>query len=106
MFLLPIFSNTNYSYLEIILVCIMNLLSELAPGHLAFVAEVKTLSSPDPIATRLRDLGFVVGEPVKLVAYGPFGGDPMLIQIGFTRFALRRSEAARVVVTEKEPSHV
>jgi ferrous iron transport protein A len=26
------------------------------------------------------------------------GGDPLLIQIGFTRFALRRAEAARVSV--------
>jgi ferrous iron transport protein A len=26
------------------------------------------------------------------------GGDPVLIQIGYTRFALRRAEAARVSV--------
>ena len=53
----------------------------------------------DPIAQRLRDLGFVQGEPVRVVAAGPLGGDPLLIQIGSTRFALRRSEAARVHVS-------
>jgi len=52
----------------------------------------------DQIARRLRELGFVGGERVEVVATGPFGGDPLLVQVGFTRFALRRSEAARVRV--------
>ena len=45
---------------------------------------------------RLRELGFVAGEEVQVVAGGPFGADPLLVQVGFTRFALRRVEAARV----------
>ena len=52
----------------------------------------------DPIARRLRELGFVAGEPVRIVAQGPVGAEPLLVQVGFTRFALRRSEAARVQV--------
>jgi ferrous iron transport protein A len=63
---------------------------------------VQTVTDAHPadlIAQRLRDLGFVAGEPVKLVARGPVGGDPVLIQIGSTRFALRRTEAERVEVT-------
>lgn len=71
-------------------------LSELLPGNTAVVREVEDVGSADPIARRLRDLGFVAGEPVKLVTQGPVGADPLLVQIGFTRFALRRSEAARV----------
>jgi len=73
-------------------------LSELPRGIRATVVKVSDLANPDPIAARLRDLGFVAGEPVSLVAQGPFGADPILIQVGFTRFALRRSEAARVEV--------
>ncbi len=73
-------------------------LSDIQPGSRATVVLVKDHASPDPIANRLRDLGFVTGEPVSLVALGPFGADPLLVQIGFTRFALRRSEAARVEV--------
>ena len=59
---------------------------------------VENTSPADPIAARLRDLGFVAGEPVRIVACGPIGADPLLVQIGFTRFALRRAEAARVMV--------
>jgi ferrous iron transport protein A len=53
----------------------------------------------DAIARRLRELGFVDGETVEIVAKGPLGGEPLLALIGFTRFALRRSEAARVHVS-------
>jgi ferrous iron transport protein A len=35
---------------------------------------------------------------VRLVARGPVGGEPLLVQVGFTRFALRISEARRVVI--------
>ena len=41
---------------------------------------------------------FVPGETVSLVATGPVGADPLLIQVGYTRFALRRGEADRVKV--------
>ncbi|MEO5560462.1 MAG: FeoA family protein [Dokdonella sp.] len=71
-------------------------LSELKKGASAVVSEVEEAHAADPIARRLRELGFVNGEPVRVVACGPVGGDPVLVQIGFTRFALRRSEAARV----------
>ncbi len=72
------------------------LLSELAKGDSAVVLEVDDNGPDDAIAQRLRDLGFVAGEPVRLVARGPLGADPLLVQIGYTRFALRRAEAARV----------
>lgn len=52
----------------------------------------------DVIARRLRELGFVPGELVRVLAEGPLGGDPVLVQVGFTRFALRRAEAERVRV--------
>jgi ferrous iron transport protein A len=75
------------------------LLLELAMGTSATVIEVKDSVTDDRIAQRLRDLGFVAGEPVRLVARGPLGADPLLVQIGYTRFALRRAEAARVTIT-------
>jgi ferrous iron transport protein A len=52
----------------------------------------------DPIATRMRELGFIRGEIVSIIALGPFGGNPLMVKIGFTRFALRRSEAHRIRV--------
>ncbi|AXI01667.1 FeoA family protein [Aquirhabdus parva] len=63
-------------------------------------ATTVTNAPMDMIAHRLKELGFVPGERVRLITTAPFGGDPLLVQIGFTRFALRRSEAARVLVEE------
>ena len=74
-------------------------LSQLPKGTAAWVVGVETVDAADPIARRLRDLGFVRGEPVRILATGPFGGDPLLVHVVDTRFALRRSEAARVTVT-------
>ncbi len=74
-------------------------LSDLPYKTPATVVEVEDAADSDPIARRLRDLGFVHGEPVRVVAHGPFRRDPLLVQVGFTRFALRRAEAQRVRVT-------
>lgn len=71
-------------------------LSDL-PLRTAFLVDsVEDHRPDDPIARRLRELGFVAGERVEVVAMGPFGAEPLLVQVGYTRFALRRSEAARV----------
>jgi ferrous iron transport protein A len=71
-------------------------LTELTRRTPAIVDTVEELTPNDPIARRLRELGFVAGEQVVVVAAGPFGAEPLLVQVGFTRFALRRAEAARV----------
>ena len=73
-------------------------LSDLPLHASARVESVQDLHANDAIARRLRELGFVNGEEVRLVARGPVGGEPLLFQVGFTRFALRRSEAARVQI--------
>jgi ferrous iron transport protein A len=78
-------------------------LSELDHGSLATVSEVVEHVPGDAIARRLRVLGFVDGEPVRIVGAAPLGGDPLLVQVGFTRFALRRSEAARVKIRAHGP---
>jgi len=74
-------------------------LSDLALYSSAVVESVQETHANDAIARRLKELGFVKGEEVRLVARGPVGAEPLLVQVGFTRFALRRSEAARIVVT-------
>ena len=77
-------------------------LTELAKGVGAIVDQVTDLLAADAVAARLRDLGFVRGEPVRVVASAPFGGDPIVVQIGSTRFALRRAEAQRVMLAARE----
>ena len=77
-------------------------LSELPRRIAATVESVEDQAPNDAIARRLRELGFVKGERVEVMAAGPVSAEPLLIQIGYTRFALRRSEAARVLVRREE----
>jgi ferrous iron transport protein A len=47
---------------------------------------------------RLQLLGFREGETLQVLAKGVFGGDPVLVQIETSRFALRKNEAERIFV--------
>jgi ferrous iron transport protein A len=71
-------------------------LNQLARRTPAIVEGVDERMPNDAVARRLRELGFVAGEQVEIVAAGPLGAEPLLVQVGFTRFALRQVEAARV----------
>lgn len=79
-------------------------LSELPLHTAATVAAVADRTPNDAIARRLREIGFFSGERIEVLATGPMGVEPLLVQIGFTRFALRRAEAARVQVSIEGPA--
>jgi ferrous iron transport protein A len=51
----------------------------------------------------LQELGFIAGEKVMLMARAP-GGDPLVVRVGSSTFALRVAEAAciEVMPLEKE----
>ncbi|HKS13136.1 MAG TPA: FeoA family protein [Pseudomonas sp.] len=73
-------------------------LCDLPRRQEACVTQVERSGDADPVSQRLQDIGFVPGERVSVVARAPWGGDPVLIQVGGTRFALRRDEARMVLV--------
>lgn len=77
-------------------------LSDLKTKQQATISQVHHLqsdaSSKDSIATRLVTLGFVAGERVEVISKGLFGGEPILVKVGLSRFALRRNEAQRIEV--------
>jgi ferrous iron transport protein A len=77
-------------------------LSDMPLRQTAIVESVEDRQPNDAIARRLRELGFVAGEEVTVLATGPVAREPLLVQVGYTRFALRRSEAARIRVTAVE----
>lgn len=52
----------------------------------------------DPVIRRLYELGFDEGAPVELTHRGPLGGDPLAVRVGQMTVALRRAEAARILV--------
>ena len=50
------------------------------------------------LVLRLMEIGFLPGEMVRVLATGFPGADPLAIRVGQATFALRRDEAAFVLV--------
>ncbi|MDE2430941.1 MAG: ferrous iron transport protein A [Burkholderiales bacterium] len=84
-------------------------LNSLSVGDCAFVADVaKHIPSNDKatgtalfdISRRLKELGFIRGEKIKILHKGYFGGEPVAVRIGQSTFALRNFEAALIGVTK------
>ena len=55
------------------------------------------------VLLRLLEIGFLPGEPVRVVARASAGGDPLAVRVGHSTFALRRCEAALVWVGGTPP---
>lgn len=73
-------------------------LSDIMIGERCVVRQLIAPSDMPEWQTQLEDIGFIAGEPVTLMARGALGGDPMVIRIGLSTFALRKAEAACVLV--------
>jgi Fe2+ transport system protein FeoA len=80
-------------------------LAQLRRGEIGVVSGLDAArtfgdSSSDTAAllARLRDLGFVAGARCEILARMWLGGDPLVVRIGGSTFALRRAEAAAVQV--------
>jgi ferrous iron transport protein A len=76
------------------------LLSQLPNGSHAlvtgFASEVPAVG-PQTLL-RLEELGFIAGEPVRMLRRGPGGREPLAVQVGETFFALRLVEAQCIEV--------
>jgi len=76
-------------------------LSCIAVGQSVIVREVRCGISEiegGDVGLRLLELGFTEGEPLRVVAQGYPGREPIAVRIGNTTFALRRFEAEHVLV--------
>ena len=81
-------------------------LTDLANGQRGVIASVQASGELVDAATvqRLNELGFLPGEPVRLLQRGPGGREPIAVQVGDTLFALRWVEARCVdVLPEAKP---
>jgi ferrous iron transport protein A len=81
-------------------------LADLRRGESALVAGLAEVAGFDDgrgsaaiLLARLRDLGFVAGAQCEIIARMWPAGDPLVVRIGGSTFALRRAEAAAVRVT-------
>ena len=73
-------------------------LVKLPRGKAAAVADVRESSAlTGELPARLRELGFLDGEEITVLATGLSGG-PLAVRIGETTFALRTREAECVLV--------
>lgn len=54
------------------------------------------------LVQRLMEIGFLPGEPVRVIAKGFPAADPLAVRVGQATFALRRHEAALVQVHVSE----
>ena len=78
--------------------------AELRRGDVAMVtglAEATALkqgANDAALLTRLRDLGFTAGARCEVMARMWLGGDPLVVRVGGSTFALRRAEASAVRV--------
>ena len=75
-----------------------------AIGHALTVQQVQAPPAAPEWARWLEEIGFIVGERVMLMARGLPGGDPLVVRIGQSTFALRRAEAACVRVAALDPT--
>jgi ferrous iron transport protein A len=74
-------------------------LDQFETDRAATVRSVEAVGGQAAERTRqLADIGFVPGEAVTVIARAWPGGDPLVVRIGHSRFALRRAEAACVTV--------
>lgn len=74
-------------------------LPELRKGQSGVVIDVQSsFSLPIAAIRRLIELGFVVGERVRILAEAFPYRDPIAVRIGDTNFALRRNEANAIWV--------
>lgn len=80
-------------------------LDQLGKGEHAVVVAVNTslaFGSLDTLVTRrLWELGFLPGAAISVVGFGLLNRDPIAVKIGGTKFALRRAEALKILVTFK-----
>ena len=80
-----------------------NTLNQLRIGEKALVNDVLVNENTAngntfDIARRLKELGFVKGESVRVLHRGYFGGEPLAVRVGQSTFALRLFEAALIGV--------
>ena len=68
-------------------------------GQVLTVCRVQAPVAAPEWSRWLEEIGFVVGEQVTLMARALPGGDPLVVRVGQSTFALRRAEAACIEVS-------
>ncbi len=73
-------------------------LAQLIPGEKGVITAVRDTVGKE-VLNRLLEMGLIEGSPVEMVHEAPFGGDPIAVRTRGTLIALRRNEAACILVS-------
>ena len=71
--------------------------NQLPIGSVSQVERVNVPSNKPELAQQLEDIGFLPGEQVTVLRRSLLG-DPLMVRIGSSTFALRRAEAQLIEV--------
>ena len=75
-------------------------LDQIPNGCLLRVKQVHHQQEFPDLAKQLEAIGFIPGEFVQVMRRSLIGGDPLVVRIGLSTFALRKKEAAIIEVEE------
>ena len=75
-------------------------LDQLSNNLTKKVKKVNAFESMPEISNQLADIGFIPGEQVTVLRRNLFGGDPIMVRIGLSTFALRKQEAELIEVED------
>lgn len=73
-------------------------LDQVPVGQILRVKRVKALAQAAELTLQLEAIGFIAGEQVSVLRKNVFGGDPLMVRVGLSTFALRKTEAALIEV--------
>jgi len=80
------------------MLAVMPFLPDVQLGQVCHIVAIRPNERMPDCARQLRELGFLAGEQIVLLRRALPGGDPMVVRIGTSTFALRRAEAECIEV--------
>jgi ferrous iron transport protein A len=71
-------------------------LDQLSNNVTKRVKRVESLPELPEISYQLEEIGFIPGEKVTILRRNLMGGDPLMVRVGLSTFALRKKEASLI----------
>lgn len=84
------------------MLAVMPFLPNVLVGQVCRIVAIRPSEQMPECARQLRELGFLTGEQIVVLRRTLPGGDPMVVRIGTSTFALRRAEAECIEVETEQ----
>jgi ferrous iron transport protein A len=77
-------------------------LDQLSNNITKRVKHVETFAELPEISFQLEEIGFIPGEKVTILRRNLIGGDPLMVRVGLSTFALRKKEASLIQLEDND----